>query len=102
MAGRYVVLEFDDSDSADTFCQNENLGANLGYRVNGLFVKPQKFCQCPDKKRQDNRNWARGKRTGLWLCKRCRRASIFHQKGLMERLLYIFGYNQLQVEWEDE
>jgi hypothetical protein len=102
VAGRYIVVEFDDSMAADTFTQNQTMGSVMGYKVIGLFIRPEKFCQCPDKQRQNVKNWARGKRTGLWLCKRCKRPSVFHQRGIMDRLLHVFGYNLLPVEWEDE
>ena len=98
MAGRYVVLEFDDVDSADAFMENEFLPRQLGFRRLGLFVSPRKFCQCPDKKRQNAKNWRRGKRTGLQLCVTCKRPSIFHQRGLMERLRHVFGNNLMEIE----
>lgn len=101
MAGRFVVLEFDDRSAAESFMENHYMPEQLGYRPLAMFVVPTKFCDCPDKKRQNAKNWARGKRTGLQLCVNCRRPSIFHQKGLMERLQHIFGYNQMEIEYEE-
>jgi hypothetical protein len=101
MAGRYVVIEFDDPDSADAFMQNDNMAEQLTYRRLGLFVSPKKFCHCADRKRQNAKNWRRGKRTGLQLCVDCKRPSIFHQRGLMERLVHVFGYNLMEIEDTD-
>jgi hypothetical protein len=98
VAGRYVVLEFDDSDSADAFIENENISAHLAFKVLGLYVKPLLYCQCPDKRRQTVKNWARGKRTGLWLCRTCKKPSSFYIKGVRARLQEALGYNQLTDE----
>lgn len=98
MAGRYVILEFDDRDSAESFATNPHMPEQLGYKVMAMFVKPVKFCQCPDARRQDNRNWYRGSRTGLFLHKDCKRPSEFHRRGLMARLKHVFGYNLLGDE----
>lgn len=101
MAGRFVILEFDDPQSAESFIENRYMPEQLGYRQLAMFILPTKFCECPDKSRQHADNWKRGKRTGLQLCVRCRRPSKFHTKGLMERLEHIFGYNQVSVEYEE-
>jgi ribosomal protein L37AE/L43A len=98
MAGRLVILEFDDSLSADSFVENTNMASHLAYRVLGLYVKPETYCQCPDKRRQTVKNWARGKKTGLWLCKTCKKPSAFYSRGLMVRLREALGYNQLEAE----
>jgi hypothetical protein len=98
MAGRYVVLEFNDSDSADAFVQNNHVPHQLGFNIRGMFLSPTKFCKCPDKQRQDVKNWARGRRSGIWLCRRCKRPSQFHQEGLLERLKQALGYNLLETD----
>jgi hypothetical protein len=96
MAGRLVVLEFDDSDAADAFLENDHMAQQLDYERIGSYVLPRKFCVCPDKKRQNATNWARGKRTGIWLCKTCKKPSKFHESGILRRLEQVLGYNQLE------
>lgn len=96
MAGRYVILQFNDSLAADAFCDNETLSEQLGFRAIALYVQPKKFCECPDKRRQNGKNWVKGKRTGLYLCVNCRKPSVFHERGILQRLQYVFGYNQLE------
>jgi len=100
VAGRYVILEFDDSSSAEAFVENQHMPVHLGYMIMGLYVKPEQYCQCPDKKRQTVKNWARGKRTGLWLCRTCKKPSAFYRKGVRARLQEALGYNQLTREEE--
>ena len=90
MAGRYVILEFEDKEVAEKF-----VGANQ-QAVLGMFMKPEKFCQCPDKRRQNVTNWVKGARTGLYLCRVCKKPSEHHQKGIMTRLKYVFGKNLLE------
>lgn len=96
MAGRYVLLEFDDPDSANAFVQNNHVPHHLGFKIAAMFVKPVKFCECPDKTRQNANNWRKGRRTGLYLCVRCGRPSTHHQTGIFKRLQYVFGYNLLE------
>lgn len=93
MAGRYVILEFDDRDAAEAFVTNPHIPQQLGYSVTAMFLKPKAFCSCPDKLRQNNKNWAKNKRYGLYICLNCRKPSIFHERGIMDRLKYVFGYN---------
>ena len=90
MAGRIVILQFDDRKEADAALDL------MGEQVMAVFVKPSKFCECPDKRRQNASNWAKGKRTGLYICKVCKRPSIHHQQGMMDRLKYVFGKNLLE------
>jgi hypothetical protein len=101
MAGRYVLIEFDDREAAETFTQMDALSSQLGYRRLGLYVSPRKFCECPEKRRQNAKNWVRGKRTGLQLCVVCRKPSIFHQRGLMERIQHALGFNLIEIEDTD-
>lgn len=98
MSGRLVVLEFDDPDSANSFILNDTMQKHLGYKPIGTYVLPRKFCICPDKKRQSAMNWARGKRTGIWLCKTCKKPSKFHESGILARLQQVLGYNLLPTE----
>lgn len=96
MAGRYVVIEFDDRSSAESFVANKNLPETLGFEVKAMYLSPDKFCECPDKRRQNNNNWARGSRSGIWLCKTCKKPSRFHQAGLKDRLIAALGFNLLE------
>ena len=100
MAERMVILRFEDVDSANSFAANETLAEQLAYEVKAMFVIPTKFCECPEKKRQNVKNWRRGRRTGIQLCIDCKRPSRFHTEGIMARLEMIFGFNQLVVEHE--
>ncbi len=100
MAERMVILRFDDADAANSFSANDTLADQLGYEVKALFLVPTKFCECPEKTRQNVKNWRRGRRTGLQLCVNCKRPSRFHTEGIMKRLEVVFGFNQLSVEME--
>lgn len=98
MAGRYVILEFDNKLNAEAFIsQRAALDAD-GADVRGVFLSPDKFCKCPDKARQNNSNWARGSRSGIWLCRRCKKPSRHHQGGLLSRLRTALGNNLLEVD----
>ena len=95
MAGRFVIIEFDDPQLAQSFV-NSDVASQFDFKVRAMFLRPDKYCECPDKQRHNVQNWAKGKRTGLYLCKRCRKPSVHHQQGIMSRLQYVFGYNQLE------
>lgn len=95
MAGRYVILEFDDKDSAQSFLMNSHMPETLGFKTLAVFLKPSKFCDCPDKGRQHVNNWKKHSKFGLYVCLRCKKPSIHHQTGILERLKYVFGYNIL-------
>lgn len=95
MAGRYVVIEFDDADAANMFAINENISGQLGYRVKAMFLKPTKFCVCSNKKRQNVADWTKHKTSGLYLCNKCKKPSTHHQSGMLSRLQYVFGFNLL-------
>lgn len=96
MAGRFVILRFDDRDAANMLAVNKNLADQLGFKVTGVYILPTKFCECDDRLRQNAKNWFRGKRSGLQLCQRCRRPSGFHVSGLEGRLQHVFGKNQME------
>lgn len=95
MAGRIVVLEFDDRDQADAFLSQEAALQHDGARAIAVFLRPNVYCECPEKKRVHVDNWRKGKRTGLYLCINCKKPSKHHLTGVLERLQYVFGYNQL-------
>lgn len=101
MAGRYVLLEFDDRDSAESFVTNPSMPDQLGYEIKAMYVSPRQFCECPDKRRQQAKNWSKGKRTGLYLCMVCRKPSVHHQTGVLKRLQYVFGFNLLGDKEDD-
>lgn len=98
MAGRYVVLEFDDGDAAAAFLMNQHIPQQMGFRRIAVYLKPNKFCQCPDKQRQDGRQWKKHKKYGLFVHRACGRPSIFHERGVIPRLQFVFGFNLLEVE----
>lgn len=93
MAGRIIVLEFEDRAQAEEFVTNSKALEYDGAKVMAMFIRPNKFCQCPDKQRQNASNWRKGRRTGLYLCTRCQKPSKHHQTGILSRLQYVFGYN---------
>ena len=95
MAGRFVVLSFDSRDSAEAFVSHTKALEYDGAELVAMFMKPEQFCECPTKRRQNVANWAKGKRTGLYLCRVCKKPSVHHQQGILTRLQYVFGYNLL-------
>lgn len=102
MAGRFLILEFDDRDAAEVFAGNEHMMSQIGAKPMAMFMRPEKFCTCPDRNRQNVKNWRKGKRTGLYLCLVCKKPSVHHMTGILQRLQYVFGYNQLTVEHEEK
>lgn len=96
MAGRYVILEFEDRDAANAFVQNENISSQLKFSVMAMFLKPKVYCKCPDKKRVHQNNWTKHKKYGLYICVKCGKPSQFHNGGLLKRLQYAFGYSLLE------
>ena len=102
MAGRYVIIEFDDRDAAGSFVANEYMPEQLSYKLIAMFIRPKVFCRCPDKQRQHVNNWRKHPKFGVYICQECRKPSRFHEGGLIKRLQYTFGYNILPVEHEDK
>lgn len=96
MAGRYVILEIEDRDAADAFVKMEHIHEQLHIKPVAMYLKPTKFCQCPDKGRQNVANWVKNKKYGLYICKVCRKPSSFHETGILKRLQYVFGFNLLE------
>lgn len=95
MAGRYLIVEFDDKDAAEMFSINSTLSEQLGFKVRAMYLKPNKFCDCPDKAKHTMGNWRKHPRYGLYVCSRCKKPSRHHQTGIVERLQYVFGFNLL-------
>lgn len=97
MAGRIVVLRFDKKEDAEYFVDSAKEEMEVrGASFFAMFLLPNQFCECPDKTRQTVANWAKGSRTGIWICRRCKKPSQFHNRGLLTRLKYIFGNNLLE------
>lgn len=97
MAGRFLILEFDNRMDAEAFLDLD-FAPQHGAKVMAMFLRPDKYCQCSDKQRHDVKNWMKGKRSGLYLCRRCKLPSIHHQQGILSRLQYVFGYSQLKED----
>lgn len=80
---RYLLVEFDNDDQADTLRAQIDSAAKKGkpYRVLGMFQKPRRFCACPpDKDRQNWKRLVRGSKYGWWVCGTCKRARLgIHQ-----------------------
>lgn len=103
MAGRYVILEFEDRDAANAFVQNNHVPHHLGFKIVAMFLKPKKFCECPERKtkgitktgRVHQDNWRKHPKYGLYVCRECGRPSQFHNRGILQRLQYAFGYSIL-------
>lgn len=85
---RYLVIEFEDNESADKLMAkiNDARAGGALYRVVGLFVKPRRFCTCPDgpaslggasyRKPMAKNGWRgvdRGLKFGWWVCSSCNR-----------------------------
>lgn len=100
MAGRYVVLEFEDRDAAQAFVMNNTLSSQLGFSVRAMFLKPKKYCECPEKGREQLNNWHKHPKYGLHVCVKCGRPSRFYNRGILERLQYAFGYSLLAPKGE--
>lgn len=93
MAGRYVVLQFDDKALAEAFLAQDRALEHDGAEVIAVYLKPSQFCECPDKTRVNLKNWRKHRKYGLYVCTRCGRPSQFHNRGILERLQYAFGYD---------
>lgn len=93
MAGRYVILKFEDKTQAEDFVSNRKKHTKKGYNVEAVYLKPSKFCSCPDKARQDARNWLKHPKYGLYTCRTCKLPSTHHESGILSRLQYVFGYS---------
>lgn len=102
MAGRYVILDFEDRDAAQAFVMNNTLSDQLGFSVRAMFLKPKKYCECPEKGRQQLNNWTKHKKYGLYVCTKCHMPSRFHNRGILTRLQYAFGYSLIEDKASDE
>lgn len=68
---RYLLIEFDDNDSADRMRAQINAAEANGkrFRVIGMFSKPGRLCDCSTRTTSS----VRGAKFGWWLCPNCRR-----------------------------
>lgn len=69
--GRYLLIEFDDNDSADRMrAQIDTAHANgKQFRVVGMFSRPSTLCDCSTRSGKS----VRGAKFGWWLCTECRK-----------------------------
>lgn len=76
--GRYLLIEFDDNESADRLrAQIDSAeAAGKNFRVVGMYSKPSLLCSCPTRPPEG----VKGAKFGWWLCPECRRpVSGWHQ-----------------------
>lgn len=73
---RFVILEFDDNDAAESFVRHMEDNFNIASTsvalahadVRWVLAKPTKFCECnPEPKR------AKSSRYGWWVCTVCKK-----------------------------
>jgi hypothetical protein len=64
---KYVLVAFDDDSEADTFTKMLIEGAmpDATMRVEAVFKKPTKFCECETPSEKSSR----GQKWGWWLCR---------------------------------
>lgn len=72
---RYVVVEFDNDQTADAFISKINHATDAGknYRVAGIFYRPTRWCECPVSEGYTKGQVAIGAKYGCWNCTVCRR-----------------------------
>lgn len=82
--GRYLLLEFDDNDSADRMrAQIDNAEANgKAFRVIGVWGKPARLCDCAVRSESS----LKGSRWGWWVCPVCRRPKAGSPQSMGNRL----------------
>ena len=79
MGARYLLVEFDDAESADKLRQqlDDRTRAGRPFRVVGLFAKPTRTCECDPETAVTNRTGEsrlrRGRKLGWWVCSVCKR-----------------------------
>jgi hypothetical protein len=91
--GRFVVIEFEDTDAAEAFVKNENLPDQLAFSVWGLYYRPTVLCKCGGKR--NLKDWGKSKRFGVPLCRTCKRVSPAWASGVGVRLKFALGNNIL-------
>lgn len=77
MPSRYLLVEFDDEESALSLKEKIDATQGKKFRVVGLFAKPTSYCQCGvDTWTTTKANPAttkRGRKFGWWVCTQCKR-----------------------------
>jgi len=79
---KYIVLEFDNDDEADSFAGTITEGPAASIRVKAVFRKPSQFCECPPTEKS-----ARGAKWGWWICTICakpKRGQWQHPRNLLD------------------
>lgn len=73
MAGRYLLIEFDDEQSASSLRAQIDAASKKGkkFRVVGLFARPGKPCTCSIIGERSKDLVKQGSKFGWWLCQRC-------------------------------
>lgn len=68
---RYLLIEFDDNDSADRMRAQIDSAEGNGkrFRVVGMFSRATKLCECATRSETS----VRGSKYGWWLCPECRK-----------------------------
>ena len=79
MAGRYLLIEFDDEASASSLRAKIDNATKAGkkFRVVGLFARPGASCSCgalPGDRAKDKVK--RGGRLGWWVCTTCKKPRL--------------------------
>lgn len=78
MAGRFLLIEFDDEATANRLREQIDVATRKGrgYRVIGLFSRPgPKFCRCGSwvSTRGNQATTKRGRKFGWFVCTECKR-----------------------------
>ena len=94
MAGRYLLIEFDDAESANALRTQIDSASRKGkkYRAVGLFAIPgPTFCDCGKETstRTEGSSLKRGKKFGWWVCSICKKPST------MMRLNNLIGVEEI-------
>jgi len=80
MAGRFLLIEFDDDTSATLLREQINAATRKGrrFRVVGMFARPDNFCSCDIRvwttiKGKGEAKTKRGAKFGWLVCTSCKR-----------------------------
>lgn len=79
MAGRYLLIEFDDEAAASLLRAQIDAASRKGkrFRVIGLFARPGTPCSCPYVKGDRAKDrFKLGGKLGWWLCTTCRKPRL--------------------------
>lgn len=79
MPGRYLLIEFDDEQSASLLRAQIDTATKKGkkFRVVGLFARPGRTCICvPVRGIRAKDQFQRGSKLGWWLCTSCHKPRL--------------------------